>query len=345
MEIARRHLLRTVGALSAVTAAGRLLDPAIADGQSFSPVPGDSTAGTLASRLAASIRSHNVLGARRICGAVVVVLCAGTVACASMSGLGRPLGLTSRIDEGSGDWRVSIQRGEMTSRRLLATARELWSRRNASSVMFFLSPYAARVFAIETLVDPHPYLPEAWRQARAYYSRDGTEQLVIWPMGFGVGIRAFDNPVTLTATSPQCRYGLGARCLLRLEPLATDLTEVRGTVTASATLSMAGALANARIDDIRVEPATASERVAEAVRHSLSSWWLDPADGPAVVRITYAIGAAAIQAAASGAEFDLEYPAPLVQSDLARRPPYDRTALTNEYLKTHFRVTASVVSQ
>ena len=77
MEIARRHLLRTVGALSAVTAAGRLLDPAIADGQSFSPVPGDSTAGTLASRLAASIRSHNVLGARRICGAVVVVLCAG----------------------------------------------------------------------------------------------------------------------------------------------------------------------------------------------------------------------------------------------------------------------------
>jgi hypothetical protein len=150
----------------------------------------------------------------------------------------------------------------MTSRRLLASARELWSRRHASRVMFFLSPYAARIFAIDTLVDPHPYLPEAWRQSRAYYSRDGTEQLVIWPMGFGVGIRAFDNPVTLTATTPQCRYGLGARCLLGLEPLATDLTEVRGTVTASATLSMAGALANARIDDVRVEPATASERVA-----------------------------------------------------------------------------------
>jgi hypothetical protein len=241
--------------------------------------------------------------------------------------------------------RVSIERHEMTSRRLLATARELWTKRRVSGVAFLLSPHAARIFDVNTLVDPDPDLPEAWRDARAYYSRDGTEQLVIWPMGFGVGIRAFDNPVTLTATSPQCRYGLGARCLLGLEPLATDLTEVRGTVTASATLSMAGALANARIDDVRVEPATASERIAEAVRHSLSSWWFDPADRPAVVRITYAFGAAAIQAASPGAEFDLEYPAPLVQSDLDRRPPYDRMALTNEYLKTHFRVTASVVSQ
>src|SRR6188768_1199721 len=62
MGMDRRHLLRTVGALSAVTAAGRLLDPAIADGQSFSPVPRDST-GPLASRLGASIRSHNVPGA------------------------------------------------------------------------------------------------------------------------------------------------------------------------------------------------------------------------------------------------------------------------------------------
>ena len=59
----RRDLLRSLGAVGAVTAAGRLLDPAAAGGQSFPAQSGRSTTDNLASRLAASIQKHNVLGA------------------------------------------------------------------------------------------------------------------------------------------------------------------------------------------------------------------------------------------------------------------------------------------
>jgi hypothetical protein len=53
----RRDLLCTLGAVGAVTAAGRLRDPAVAGGQSFPTVSGRSITDTLASRLAASIQS------------------------------------------------------------------------------------------------------------------------------------------------------------------------------------------------------------------------------------------------------------------------------------------------
>jgi CubicO group peptidase (beta-lactamase class C family) len=59
----RRDLLRTLGAVGAVTAVGRLLDPAAAGGQSFPAVSGRSTTDNLASRLAASIQKHKVPGA------------------------------------------------------------------------------------------------------------------------------------------------------------------------------------------------------------------------------------------------------------------------------------------
>jgi CubicO group peptidase (beta-lactamase class C family) len=58
----RRDLLRTLGAVSAVTAVGRSEDPAAA-GQSFPSVPGGSTRNDLARRLAASIERHKVPGA------------------------------------------------------------------------------------------------------------------------------------------------------------------------------------------------------------------------------------------------------------------------------------------
>lgn len=59
----RRDLLRTLGAVGAVTAAGRLLDAAAAGGQSLPAVSGRSTTENLASRLAASIQKHKVPGA------------------------------------------------------------------------------------------------------------------------------------------------------------------------------------------------------------------------------------------------------------------------------------------
>jgi CubicO group peptidase (beta-lactamase class C family) len=59
----RRDLLRTLGAVGAVTAVGRLHDSAAAGGQSFSAVSGRSTADSLATRLAASIQKHRVPGA------------------------------------------------------------------------------------------------------------------------------------------------------------------------------------------------------------------------------------------------------------------------------------------
>ena len=63
MMMKRRDLLRTLGAVGAVTAVGRLLDPAAAGGQSFPAVSGRSTTDNLASRLAASIQKHKVPGA------------------------------------------------------------------------------------------------------------------------------------------------------------------------------------------------------------------------------------------------------------------------------------------
>jgi CubicO group peptidase (beta-lactamase class C family) len=59
MMVTRRDLLRSLGAVGAVTAVPRLLDPAVAGGQSFPR----STPDNLASRLAASIEEHNVPGA------------------------------------------------------------------------------------------------------------------------------------------------------------------------------------------------------------------------------------------------------------------------------------------
>jgi CubicO group peptidase (beta-lactamase class C family) len=63
MTMKRRDLLRTLGAAGAVTSVGRLLDPAAARGQSSRAASGQATTDTLASRLAASIRKHNVPGA------------------------------------------------------------------------------------------------------------------------------------------------------------------------------------------------------------------------------------------------------------------------------------------
>jgi CubicO group peptidase (beta-lactamase class C family) len=59
----RRDLLRALGAVGAVTAAGRVLDPAAAGEQSVPVVSGRSTTDILASRLAASIQKHQVPGA------------------------------------------------------------------------------------------------------------------------------------------------------------------------------------------------------------------------------------------------------------------------------------------
>jgi CubicO group peptidase (beta-lactamase class C family) len=59
----RRDLLRSLGAVGAVTAAGRVVDTAVADGQSFPSVSGRSNTDTLASRLVASIQKHKVPGA------------------------------------------------------------------------------------------------------------------------------------------------------------------------------------------------------------------------------------------------------------------------------------------
>jgi len=63
LKMKRRDLFRTLGAVGAVTAAGRLLDPAAAGGQSFPAVSGRPTNDNLASRLAASIQKHRVPGA------------------------------------------------------------------------------------------------------------------------------------------------------------------------------------------------------------------------------------------------------------------------------------------
>ena len=59
----RRDLLRTLGAVGAVTGVGRLLDPAAAGGQSVPAASGGSITDNLASRLAASIQEHKVPGA------------------------------------------------------------------------------------------------------------------------------------------------------------------------------------------------------------------------------------------------------------------------------------------
>jgi len=59
----RRDLLRRLGGVGAVTAVGRLLDPAAAGGQSLPATSGRSTTDNLASRLAASIQKHKVPGA------------------------------------------------------------------------------------------------------------------------------------------------------------------------------------------------------------------------------------------------------------------------------------------
>ena len=59
----RRDLLRTLGAVGAVTAVGPVLDPADAGGQSFPAVSGRSSTGNLATPLAASIQKHKVPGA------------------------------------------------------------------------------------------------------------------------------------------------------------------------------------------------------------------------------------------------------------------------------------------
>jgi CubicO group peptidase (beta-lactamase class C family) len=59
----RRDLLRTMGAAGAMTAAGHLLGPPQASAQSAPAIPGDSARQTLASRLAASVREHKVVGA------------------------------------------------------------------------------------------------------------------------------------------------------------------------------------------------------------------------------------------------------------------------------------------
>ena len=62
-EMKRRDLLRSLGAVGAVTAAGHVVDPVVAGGQSFPNVSGRSITDTLASRLLASIQKHKVPGA------------------------------------------------------------------------------------------------------------------------------------------------------------------------------------------------------------------------------------------------------------------------------------------
>jgi CubicO group peptidase (beta-lactamase class C family) len=59
----RRDLLRTFGAVGAVTAVGRVQDRSAAGGQSASVVSRPPATGNLAARLAASIQAHNVPGA------------------------------------------------------------------------------------------------------------------------------------------------------------------------------------------------------------------------------------------------------------------------------------------
>jgi CubicO group peptidase (beta-lactamase class C family) len=59
----RRDLLRTLGAVGAVTALGHLQEPAAAGEQSSRAVPTRSATDTFANRLAASIQKHNVPGA------------------------------------------------------------------------------------------------------------------------------------------------------------------------------------------------------------------------------------------------------------------------------------------
>jgi len=59
----RRDLLRTLGAIGAVTGVGHSWDPAAPGGQPSPAVSGPSATDSLASRLAASIRKHNVPGA------------------------------------------------------------------------------------------------------------------------------------------------------------------------------------------------------------------------------------------------------------------------------------------
>jgi CubicO group peptidase (beta-lactamase class C family) len=63
MTMKRRDLLRSLGGVGAVTAVGRLLDPATAGGQSFPASSDRSATDSLASRLAASIQKHKVPGA------------------------------------------------------------------------------------------------------------------------------------------------------------------------------------------------------------------------------------------------------------------------------------------
>src|SRR5437773_6497012 len=63
MMMKRRDLLRSLGGVGAVTAMGRLLDPATAGGQSFPASSDRSATDSLASRLAASIQKHKVPGA------------------------------------------------------------------------------------------------------------------------------------------------------------------------------------------------------------------------------------------------------------------------------------------
>jgi CubicO group peptidase (beta-lactamase class C family) len=63
MMMKRRDLLRSLGGVGAVTAMGRLLDPATAGGQSFPASSDRSATNNLASRLAASIQKHKVPGA------------------------------------------------------------------------------------------------------------------------------------------------------------------------------------------------------------------------------------------------------------------------------------------
>jgi CubicO group peptidase (beta-lactamase class C family) len=58
----RRDLLRSLGAVGAVTAASRSLDVAVAGEQSLPSVSGHSATDTLASRLAALIQKHDVPG-------------------------------------------------------------------------------------------------------------------------------------------------------------------------------------------------------------------------------------------------------------------------------------------
>ena len=59
----RRDLLHSLGTVGAMTAVGRLLEPAAANGQSLPAVSARSNTESLASRLATSIQTHKVPGA------------------------------------------------------------------------------------------------------------------------------------------------------------------------------------------------------------------------------------------------------------------------------------------